>query len=135
MSKQYLIFTWQPSRILLKGDACQFLGVDNVGTLTYDKDNKYFSYVLTEGAKLKHDRQWELLSVKALTGGDITLFTKDPVGLDDQALKPYGTVAANTEEIFNRILGAGEELIIKSASTPASVLFTVREYESGRRGV
>ncbi len=134
MNEKFLMFTWQPTKILFQGDACGFIGVDNVGEITYTKEDKYFKYFLTAGAKLKHDRQWELISVTALTGGDITLFIKDPVGADEQATRPVGTVTANTEEIFNRIFGAGEELIIKSASSPAAVMFLVREYESGRRG-
>lgn len=134
-SEKFLIFTWQPARVLLQGDACGFTGADNEGNISYDKNNKFFKFFLTAGAKLKHDRQWELISVQALTGGVITLFTKDPVGADEQATKPVGTIAANTEEIFNRVFGAGEELIIKSADAPASVMFLVREYNPSKRGM
>ena len=133
-SEKFLMFTWQPAWILFEGDACPFTGVDNKGEITYEKAKKYFKFFLSQGAKLKHGRQWELLTVRALTGGNITLYTLDPLGGDVQALKPFGTVAANTEEIFNKILGAGEEIIVRSAGTPAGVMFLVREYESGRRG-
>lgn len=134
-SEKFLIFTWQPAKILFQGDACGFVGADNEGVISYDKDKNFFKYFLTAGAKLKHERQWELISATALTGGDITLFIKDPVGADEQAIKPVGTIVANNEAIFNRIFGAGEELIIKSAGAPAAVMFLVREYESGRRGM
>ena len=127
MSAKYLIFTWQPARILLQSTA-QFAGIDNAGSIT--REDKYFKYALTAGAKLTHDRQWELMSVKALTGGIITLFTKDPVGLDEQAL---ATVAANTEADINKIFAANEEVIIKSASATPSVMVMVREHKVGTK--
>lgn len=133
-NNKYLLFTWQPAWILINGPACPFTGAANKGTITHDKVNKRMVFTVTQGAKLSHDRQWELLAVRALVGGDITLFTKDPIGADEQALYEIGVITANTEKEFHRIFAANEEVIIKSASGPAGAMFLVREYQSNKRG-
>lgn len=135
MSDKFLMFTWQPTWILIEGDECALTGVESIGETTYTKADKFFKQTVTAGARLSHDRQWELLAVRALTGGDVTLQVIDPVGLDKQAIKPLSVIPANTEAIMNKVFGAGEELLVSTVTSPGSVMCLVREYSAGNGGL
>lgn len=131
MSDKFLLFTWQPTWVLINGPACKFNGVPNVGELTHDDEKKHMVMTVTEGAVLKHDRQWELLKVRSLAGGNIVLKTVNPIDDTEDVLT---TVADGATEEVKRIFGAGEEVRIFADSAPSGVMLLVREYESGRRG-